>query len=189
MNIKNAIFALAATTIAATAELKVATIDVATLFDGYYKTAETQKVINLERAKLQKENEESLKKVQELKKKHDTIRKSLEDPSINEKKKVELLKEFEEVRQAGTQLERQRVETGQRKSASLNEKAAEDASGIFAEIQEEINIIAEADGYDLVLNKKVIGARGIPVFIYSKDTLDITEKVNAKLLEKAPKSE
>ena len=77
----------------------------------------------------------------------------------------------------------------QRKNASLNEKAAEDARIIFAEIAEEVKVVAEAEGYDLILNQKVAGQRGVPVFIYSKDTLDITAKVREKLTAKAPKED
>ncbi len=189
MNVKKALLTLVLSSVVATAQQKVATVDVAKLFDGYYKTAETQKVVNVEKAKIQKENDVALKEVQALMSRHEDVRKKLEDPSLGEKKKVELLKEFEEIRQEGTQKEKSRVEYLQRKSAALNEKAAEDARGIFAEITEEINVIAEADGYDLVLNKASLGQKGVPVFIYTKEALDITEKIKAKLSEKAPKGE
>jgi len=187
MKVKKALLTLALSTAAATAQLKVATVDVAKLFDGYYKTAETQKVVNVENAKIQKDNDKSLKEVQDLMAKFEDIRKKLEDPSLGEKKKVELMNEFQQVRQEGTQKENARLEYLKRKMAALKEKSSEDAREIFGDIQEEINVMAEADGYDLVLNKAVNGDKGVPAFIYTKDSLDITEKVSAKLAEKAPK--
>lgn len=178
---------LAATSITASAELKLATVDVATLFDSYYKTAQMQKVVNLEKAKMQKENDEKLKVIQNYKSKHDDLRKKLEDPSLGEKKKVEFLKEFEQVRQSGTAAERERVEYVQRRSKALSEKAAEDARSIFTEINAEVTVVAKADKYDLVIDPNSVGGKGIPIFLYCSESFDITEQVSKKLSEKAPK--
>jgi len=187
MNFTKTAFALAALGTVATAELKVATVNIAQLFDGYYKTAETQKVVNLEKAKMQKENDSRLEKIRGLKEKHDKLTQELGDPSITEKKKIDLMKEFEQVREQGTALERERMEYIKRRTAALNEKAAEDARAIFGEISEEITLISEADGYDVVLNKQGVTAKGVPIFLYANETLDITPKIKAKLDEKAPK--
>ena len=169
------------------AELKLATVDIAKLFDGYYKTAETQKVINLEKAKMQKENDERMKKIQELKVKFDDLRKKIEDPALPEKKKIDFMKSFEEVRQEATALERERLEFIERRTNALKEKANEDMRIIFNEINEVIKVSSKSDGYDYVFNKAGIDVKGVPFLLYSKDASDITEKLAAKLAEKAPK--
>jgi len=50
--------------------LKIATVDMQELFKHYYRTNEAQKQINVERARIQKDNNERMAKIRDLAKQH-----------------------------------------------------------------------------------------------------------------------
>ncbi len=168
------------------AELKIATVDMNKLFEGYYKTEETQKEINVERARVQKENEERLEKIRTLQDKIQDIRKKIDDPSLGEAKKMELVKSFEETKQEGIALDRERREFLERRNAALMEKTRDDMKIILDELNEVILAASKADAYDYVFNKTAVGGNQVPFLLYSKDAVDITEQLSAKLAESAP---
>lgn len=171
---------------AAQAQLKIATVDMNKLFEGYHKTDVAQKQINIERARVQKENDERLTKIRELETAIKDLRKKLEDPTVGDKKRQELGKSFEEKRQEGIALDRERREYLQRRNAALMEKTRQDMKVILDEINEVIEVASKADNYDYVFNKTASGANQVPFLLYSKDAVDITESLSAKLNEGAP---
>ena len=80
-------------------KLKIATVDMQQLFKEYHRTNEAQKEINVERAKIQKDNNERLGRIRELDTELQNMRKQLEDPSIAEAKMVARMKGIlEEIR-------------------------------------------------------------------------------------------
>jgi Skp family chaperone for outer membrane proteins len=67
--------------------VKIATVDMQELFKQYHRTNEAQKQINVERARIQKDNNEHLARIRELETNLGNLKKQIEDPSINESKK------------------------------------------------------------------------------------------------------
>jgi Skp family chaperone for outer membrane proteins len=55
-----------ASAVPAPAALKIATVDMQELFKQYYRTNEAQKQINVDRANIQKDNNERLAKIREI---------------------------------------------------------------------------------------------------------------------------
>ena len=170
-------------------ELKFATVDMNKLFEAYHKTETAQKGINEERARVQQENDARLVKIREIETAIKDLRKKLDDPSLGDEKKKELAKKFEEQRQEGIALDSERREFIKRRNAALVEKTRQDMKVILDEINELIEISANADNYDYVFNKTAVGANQVPFLLYSKDAVDITEKLSATLNEGAPASE
>ena len=82
-------FAAALVTSAAAQQgkLNIATVDMQELFKQYYRTNEAQKQINVERARIQKDNNERLARIRDLEENLGNLRKQLEDPAINDSKK------------------------------------------------------------------------------------------------------
>jgi outer membrane protein len=116
-------------------KLNIATVDMQELFKNYYRTAEAQKQINVERARIQKDNNERLGRIRELEENLGNLRKQLEDPSINESKKQSLFKEWQMQQQEGIALDRERREFLQRRNQALNEKMVQRMKGILEEIR------------------------------------------------------
>ncbi|MDA0765606.1 MAG: OmpH family outer membrane protein [Verrucomicrobia bacterium] len=171
---------------AAQDKLKIATVDMQQLFKEYHRTNEAQKQINVERARIQKENNERLARIRELETELQNLRKQLEDPSISDKRKQELFKEFQMKTQEGVALDRERREYLQRRNAALNEKMVQRMRGILEEIRKLVEDQAKTDDYDYVFDKSGLSASQVPFLLYTKDATDITPGLLATLNKDAP---
>jgi Skp family chaperone for outer membrane proteins len=177
---------LAALPASAQDKLKIATVDMQQLFKEYHRTNEAQKQINVERARIQKENNERLSRIRELEAELQNLRKQLEDPSISDKKKQELYKNFQMKTQEGVALDRERREYLQRRNAALNEKMMQRMRGILEEIRKLVEDQAKTDDYDYVFDKSGLSASQVPFLLYTKDATDITPGLLATLNKDAP---
>lgn len=173
---------------AAQDKLKIATVDMQQLFKEYHRTNEAQKQINVERARIQKENNERLARIRELETELQNLRKQLEDPSISDKRKQELFKEFQMKTQEGVALDRERREYLQRRNAALNEKMVQRMRGILEEIRKLVEDQAKTDDYDYVFDKSGLSASQVPFLLYTKDATDITPGLLATLNKDAPEA-
>ncbi|NNC90791.1 MAG: OmpH family outer membrane protein [Akkermansiaceae bacterium] len=172
---------------AQTDRLKIATVDMQQLFKEYHRTSEAQKQINVERAKIQQENNERLARIRELEGELQTMRKKLEDPSINDKTKQDLFKEFQGKTQEGVALDRERREYLQRRNAALNEKMVQRMRGILEEIRQLVEERAKSDDYDYVFDKSGLSTSQVPFLLYTKDATDVTPGLLTELNKDAPK--
>lgn len=182
-------FMLAAVPAQAQEDLKIATVDMQQLFKEYHRTNEAQKQINVERARIQKENNERLARIRELEAELQSLRKQLEDPSISDKKKQDLFKEFQMKTQEGVALDRERREYLQRRNAALNEKMVQRMRGILEEIRKLVEDQAKSDDYDYVFDKSGLSTSQVPFLLYTKDATDITPGLLTELNKDAPAPE
>ena len=177
---------LAAVPAQAQEALKIATVDMQQLFKEYHRTNEAQKQINVERARIQKENNERLARIRDLEAELQSLRKQLEDPSISDKKKQDLFKEFQMKTQEGVALDRERREYLQRRNAALNEKMVQRMRGILEEIRKLVEDQAKSDDYDYVFDKSGLSTSQVPFLLYTKDATDITPGLLTELNKDAP---
>ncbi len=177
---------LATVAVAQDGKLNIATVDMQELFKQYYKTNEAQKQINIERAKIQKDNNERLAKIRDLEENLTKLRKQLEDPSLNETKKQALYKEWQADQQTGTALDRERREFLQRRNTALNEKMVQRMKGILEEIRKLVEEKAKVDNFDYVFDKSGLSTSQVPFLLYTKDATDITAGLLTDLNKDAP---
>ncbi|MFP6877691.1 MAG: OmpH family outer membrane protein [Roseibacillus sp.] len=166
-------------------KLKIATVDMQTLFKQYHRTNEAQKEINVERAKIQQNNNERLETIRSLEDELQGLRKQLDDPSISDKRKQDLFKNFQMKTQEGVALDRERREFLQRRNTALNEKMVQKMRGILEEIRKLVEDRAKSDDYDYVFDKSGLSTSQVPFLLYTKDATDIT----GGLLEQLNKDE
>lgn len=167
-------------------KLKIATVDMQTLFKQYHRTNEAQKEINVERAKIQQNNNERLETIRALENELQDLRKQLDDPSISDKKKQELFKTFQMKTQEGVALDRERREFLQRRNTALNEKMVQKMRGILEEIRKLVEDRAKSDDYDYVFDKSGLSTSQVPFLLYTKDATDITAGLLDLLNKDAP---
>jgi outer membrane protein len=181
-------FAASLATVAAAQEgkLNIATVDMQELFKQYYRTNEAQKQINVERARIQKDNNERLARIRDLEENLANLRKQLEDPAINESKKQTLYKEWQMQQQEGIALDRERREFLQRRNQALNEKMVQRMKGILEEIRKLVEEQAKVDNYDYVFDKSGLSTSQVPFLLYTKDATDITAGLLKDLNKDAP---
>ncbi|MFT3990898.1 MAG: OmpH family outer membrane protein [Luteolibacter sp.] len=167
-------------------KLKIATVDMQELFKQFYKTNEAQKQINVERARIQKENNERLSRIRELEDNLGKLRKQLEDPALNDSKKQSLFKEWQAQQQEGIALDRERREFLQRRNQALNEKMVQRMKGILEEIRKVVETQAKSDSFDYVFDKSGLSTSQVPFLLYTKDATDITAGILKNLNKDAP---
>ena len=168
------------------AKLNIATVDMQELFKQYYRTNEAQKQINVERARIQKDNNERLARIRDLEENLGSLRKQLEDPSIADSKKQTLFKEWQMQQQEGIALDRARREFLQRRNQALNEKMVQRMKGILEEIRKLVEEQAKVDNYDYVFDKSGLSTSQVPFLLYTKDATDITAGLLKDLNKDAP---
>ena len=167
-------------------KLKIATVDMQTLFKQYHRTNAAQKEINVERAKIQQNNNERLEAIRGLEDELQGLRKQLDDPSLSDKRKQELFKDFQMKTQEGVALDRERREFLQRRNTARNEKMVQKMRGILEEIRKLVEDRAKSDDYDYVFDKSGLSTSQVPFLLYTKDATDITGALLELLNKDAP---
>ena len=172
---------------AAETALKIATVDMQELFKHHPLSVEAGKELNLERARVQKDNNERLGRIRELDTELQNMRKQLEDPSIAEAKKQTVFNEWNVKQGEGIALDRERREFLQRRNSLLNEKMVARMKGILEEIRKLVEEKAKAEDFDYVFDKSGLSTSQVPFFLYTKDATDITSVLLKELNKDAPK--
>ena len=177
---------LLVTPIMAQDKLSIATVNMQELFKQYYRTNEAQKQINVERARIQKDNNERLARIRTLEEQLETLGKQLEDTTISDTKKQELFKERQVKLQEGIALDRERREFLKRRNQALNEKLMQRMKGILEEIRKLVEEQAKLGDYDYVFDKSGQSTSQVPFLLYTKDATDITADLLKVLNKDAP---
>jgi Skp family chaperone for outer membrane proteins len=179
---------VAATTSLATAQdaLKIATVDMQELFKQYFKTNEAQQQINVERARINQDNNERLVRIRELETSITTLRTQIDDPTTADSRRQSLIQNLQAQQQDVVSLDRERREFLQRRERALNEKMGQRMRGILEEIRALVVEQARKDDYDFVFDKSGNSLSQVPVLLYTKDAADITTVVLEQLNKDAP---
>ncbi len=191
MNIIRNLFlaaAVAATTCLASAQAapKIATVDMQELFKQYFRTNEAQQQINVERARIQKDNNERLVRIRELETSLTELRQQIDDPSLPDSRKQTLFRDLQAQQQEAIHLDRERREFLQRRNQALNERMVQRMRGILEEIRALVEEQARQDDYDFVFDKSGLSTSQVPLLLYTKDASDITAIILKDLNKDAP---
>jgi len=163
------------------ADLKVGTIDMKAVFDGYYKTKEAEAKINEARNQAKKELDERLdvfnKAQEEARKLNDEANK----PELSEKAKAEKSKALNEKLQALGTLQREVQEFQQTRERQLSEQSVRSRNALLEDLNKVIADKVKAAAYDLVLDKSGQSLNAVGILVYSKDSFDFTNDVIAEV--------
>ncbi len=176
----------ASTAFAQEGKLNIATVDMQELFKQYYRTNEAQKKINVERARIQKDNNERLTRIREIEGNLANLKKQVEDPALGEQKKQAIFKDMQAQNQDGVALDRERREFLQRRNQALNETMMQRMKGILEEIRKLVEEKAKVDNFDYVFDKSGLSTSQVPFLLYTKDATDITASLLKDLNKGAP---
>ena len=168
------------------AKIKVATVDMSLLFKEFYQTNIAQQEINVERARIQKDNNEKLTTIRQIESDIRTLKQQSEDPTLSDQKKAQVYKEYQAKYQEGIQLDKERREFLGRKDKALNEKMVQRMRGILDEIRKLVEERAKAENFDFVFDKSGMSTSQVPFLLYSKDATDITSSLLKDLNKNAP---
>lgn len=167
------------------ADLKVGTLDMKAIFDGYTKTKDAEAKINEARTQAKKELDERLdvfnKAQEEARKLNDEASK----PELSEKAKAEKAKALNEKLQALGTLQREVQEFQQTRERQLSEQSVRSRNSLLEDINKVISDKVKSGGYDLVIDKSGQSLNAVGVLVYAKDSFDFTAEVITEINKSA----
>jgi outer membrane protein len=170
----------------ASAQNKVATVDLRKLFDNYWKTKQADSAIKDRAADLEKERKTMLEEWKKAREEYQSFlneaneqTRSLEEREKRKKLAEDKLKQIKEAEDNVTQYDRQA-------RSILDEQRKRMRDSIVDEIRSTVKGKAVSAGYALVVDTVSESASGTPVVLYSNSENDITDAVLAQLNAGAP---
>lgn len=174
---------------AATAQSKIGIIDMNRVFAEFYKTKDSEKDINDQKALAKKELDERNARYRELIDKYQGLARQINDPAITEELRAQKQQDAKEIASEARSLEREKKEFADKRQRQLMNELERARKAIIEEIQDLVKDTAKQANYDLVFDKSGLGTRGIPFLLHSKDAVDFSEDIIGKLNANAPKPE
>ena len=178
--------AMAATTLTASAQQKVGTVDLRKLFDGYFKTKQADAALKEEAGEVDKQRKEM---IDSLKKGEDDYKKLLEkandqaiSPEERDKGKGQAEKKLLELRETETAI-KQFLDNARQRLGDKNKRIRDK---ILGEINEVVAAKAKGGGYSLVLDTAAETANTTKVLVFTAGEGDLTDSVLVQLNSTAP---
>ena len=167
------------------AEMKIGIVDMNYIFSEYNKTKEAQSQYLASESSA---NQEFNERVELLKKEMDEVKKmegALEKKDLAKDIREEKIKEHDEKLAKVRILDREIADFRSAKQKKLQDQFLGMRKDIIDEIMKVVNDQTKARGYDLVFDKSGLSAGAVPVVLYSRPNLDISNDVIAILNKKA----
>jgi len=168
------------------AEQKIATVDLAKVFEKYYKTVRSTAALKQEAADMQKERKDM---VDAGKKQEDEWHKLIdkaEDQAVSAEERAKSKKAAEAAFREVKSTEQTIQEYDRASTARLREKERQRRDDIVKEIRSVLDADAKAGSYTLVLDVSGESANMAPLVLFSSGVNDLTENLIKELNAGAP---
>jgi len=172
----------------ASADLKVATVDLGKAFDQFYKTKEAAAHLKEKQDEAQKEIQDKVADYQRISDEVNKLDQESKDPTLSPEARAEKAKARDQrgadLQAAGRQIEEFKTERGN----ELKDEYVRRRKEIVDEITKVINDYSGPQGYDLVLDKSSASVTsGVPFVLFNSNKLtDVTNDIVTKLNAGAP---
>jgi outer membrane protein len=180
---------LSGVTASAQSMVKIGSVDMKKVFDGYYKTKDAEQRINEARNGAKKELEDRMdtyqKGVADVKKFNEEI----ENPALSKEAKETKSKTRDEKIAELRNMEREIQEFRQTREKQLQEQSNRMRQAIVDDISKVVNDRVKADNYEIVFDKSGMSLNGVPVVMFAKDAYDFTDSVITALNKTKGKDE
>jgi len=170
----------------ASAQTKIATVDVGKLFTSYYKTRLAQAELDRRKQEIEKDESGMMDDLKTASADYQQLLDDSDDQALSsderDQKKQAADAKYKEIQDSKAALDQY-----QRSSqANLNQQFVRMHDKIVAEIQAAVATTAKADGYTLVLDVSAQTVANTPMLIYSSGDTDLTGQVLKQLNAGAP---
>jgi len=169
------------------ADLKVGTIDMKAVFDGYYKTKDAEGKINEARTQAKKELDDRLETFNKAQEQARKLNEEAGKPELSEKAKAEKSKALNEKIQELGVMQREVQEFQQTRERQLSEQSVRSRNSLVEEINKVVTDVVKSQSYDLVFDKSGQSLNAVNVLVHSKEAFDFTADVISKLNAEAKK--
>jgi len=172
----------------ASADLKVAVIDLSKAFDEFYKTKDAQALLKQKQDGYQKEIQDMINDYQRMGEEAQTLEKASQDPTLSaqarQDKSTALTAKKQDLVNLGNKIQETKVE----RTREIQEELLRRHKEIVDEISKVINDYSAPQGYDLVIDKSsASAASGVSIVLYNSNKLiDITTDIITILNKTAP---
>ena len=172
---------LAATVVSASAQTKVATVDMKKLFNGYYKTRLAQTSLESRKTELRKEIKDMADGLDKAQADYKKLLDQASDPALSaderDKRKQASLDKAKEINSS-----RAAIEQFQRQAeAQLADQSQRMSGNLVGEIQKAVAEKAKAGGFSVVLN-----SAAVETVVFANNDNDLTASVLAQINAGAP---
>lgn len=163
------------------AEMKVATVDLDKVFTAHPKTQAAEAELKKAEEAVQDEMEQVADGLRALEAEVTVLREAARSPLLSDEaraaKRAEAEDKLTELQEAQLRARR----TQDTKLKQLREQLMASRQGIVDELLKEVAAFAEAEGFDLVLDRSGMTMNMIPLAVYSSPDLDVTERLIERL--------
>ena len=157
--------------------LKIGTIDMNRTFREYNKTKDAEAKINDAKNQAKKEYDERADTYKKALDDINNLNKQLEAPALSADAKAQKAKERDDKISNIKNMEREITEFRQTRERQLQEQALRMREGIVKEITEVVMEKVKTGNLDLVFDKSGNSLNGVPVIMYSRDSVDFTNDI------------
>jgi outer membrane protein len=169
------------------AETRIATVDMAKLFDGYYKTKQAQAALDQRAADIEKERAQMVEDWKKLKQDYQTSLADANDQVVvaevrEQRKKIadDKLKQLKKAEEALS-------EYGRSAQVAYTDQKDRVMRKVVDEIRSVLDAKAKAGGYALVFDVAATSSTGLPIILYHNDNQnDLTQAALDQLNAAAP---
>jgi outer membrane protein len=165
----------------AQATLKIGTIDMNRTFREYNKTKDAEAKINDAKNQAKKEYDDRADAYKKALDEINNLNKQLDAPALSADAKTQKAKERDDKIANIKNMEREINEFRQTRERQLQEQALRMREGIVKEITDVVMDKVKTNNLDLVFDKSGNSLNGVPVLMYSRDSVDFTNDVIAAL--------
>ena len=160
---------------------KIGTVDMNRTFREYNKTKDAEAKINDAKNQAKKEYDERADSYKKALDDINNLNKQLEAPALSADAKAQKAKERDDKISNIKNMEREITEFRQTRERQLQEQALRMREGIVKEITDVVLERVKLSNLDLVFDKSGNSLNGVPVLMYSRDSVDFTNDVIAIL--------
>ncbi len=174
-----ALLALLASPISGFAQgaLKIGTVDMNRAFKEYNKTKDAESRINEAKTAAKKEYDDRAESYKKALDEINKLNQQLEAPALSADAKSAKAKERDEKIASIKSMEREINEFRQTRERQLQEQALRMREGIVKEITDIVIDRVKANNLDLVFDKSGNSLNGVPLLMYSRDTVEFTNDI------------
>jgi outer membrane protein len=171
---------------ASAADLKFGVVDMSKAFSDFHKTKDAAEKFKINLDKAQKEMNDRWSVYKNLMTDMQKLKKEASDPIMTQDARAKKGMEFEEKGKELRSLEQEIGEAQNRRNTQLKQEDMSIRKGIYDEILVVVKEKAKAEGYDFIFDKSGMSLSTVPVLIYYKDAVDVTDLIIVELNKSAP---
>src|SRR5437764_6249915 len=157
--------------------LKIGTVDMQRAFKECSKTKDAEAKINDAKNAAKKEYDDRAESYKKALDEINTLNKQLDAPALSADAKAQKAKERDDKIANIKNMEREINEFRQTRERQLQEQAMRMREGIVKEITDIVMDKVKTNHMDLVLDRSGMSLNGVPVLMYSRDSVDFTNDV------------